>query len=60
VYNKRKEILEESELGEEESNNQIIHHQLRILGIKSQLSQWKWPNLQISSMCKTKIYNMLG
>jgi len=58
VLSKGKEKEEELGKSSGESNSHIIHHELRIPEIESQLNRWKLPKLEISSLYKTKITDM--
>ena len=55
MLSKGKEKVEDSAESSEELNNHIIHHELRIPEIESQLNKWTLPKLEISSLYKTKM-----
>jgi len=55
ILSKGKEKVEDQGESSEETNNHIIHHELRIPEIESQLNRWTLPKLEITSLYKTKI-----
>lgn len=56
MLSKGKEKQEDLRVREEELNNHINQHELRIPELESKLNKWKLSKLEISSMYKTKKY----